>query len=60
MPRKDIELQGKKNLLLKGPHTDSLDPETSIKKLIKKVNSLTVNETQLLSLEHISERQEAA
>ena len=60
MPRKIIELQGKKHLLLKGPCTDSLDLETSPKTLDRKVHNLLVKETHLLSLEHILESQEAA
>ena len=36
MSMKDTELQGKRNLLLKGPCTDSPNPETSTKHQIEK------------------------
>ena len=55
MPGKTTEFQRKENLILKGPHTDSPDLETNTKTPERKVHSPLVEDTHLLSSEHISE-----
>ena len=60
IPKNTKEPQRKKNLLLKGPHTDSLDPEASTTAPDRKLHSPSVKEIHLPSSEFIPERQEAA